>query len=234
MKKTILLISLVLTQLSFTQTNRQNIRGSVIDKLSHTSLIGANVQIMNSVHKQGTIADVNGNYLLAGVAPGRYEIKISYLGYKNVLVPNVVVSSGKETIVDVSMEEDLKVLNEVIISGNKKDKTINDLAAISTRQFTTEEVNRYAGGRSDPARLAANFAGVSAPEDSRNDIVIRGNSPVGVLWRINGMNLHIQLQKGEEVHHAFEAIFKALAKALDQAVKIDPRVKGVLSTKGML
>ena len=189
MKKTILLISLVLTQLSFTQTNRQNIRGSVIDKLSHTSLIGANVQIMNSVHKQGTIADVNGNYLLAGVAPGRYEIKISYMGYKNVLVPNVVVSSGKETIVDVSMEEDLKVLSEVVVSGNQKDKTINDLAAISTRQFTTEEVNRYAGGRSDPARLAANFAGVSAPDDSRNDIVIRGNSPAGVLWRINGMNV---------------------------------------------
>ncbi len=50
----------------------------------------------------------------------------------------------------------------------------------------------------------------------------------------SGMNLHIQLQKGEEVHHAFEAIFKALSKALDQAVKIDPRVKGVLSTKGTL
>ena len=50
----------------------------------------------------------------------------------------------------------------------------------------------------------------------------------------SGMNLHIQLQKGEEVHHAFESIFKALAKALDQAVKIDPRVKGVLSTKGTL
>jgi imidazoleglycerol-phosphate dehydratase len=50
----------------------------------------------------------------------------------------------------------------------------------------------------------------------------------------SGMNLHIQLQKGEEVHHVFEAIFKALAKALDQAVKIDLRVKGVLSTKGSL
>jgi hypothetical protein len=189
MKKTILLISLLLAQLTFTQNNRQNIRGSVIDKLSRTSLIGANVQIMNSVHNQGTIADVNGNYLLAGIAPGRYEIKISYLGYKNVLVPNIVVSSGKETIVDVSMEEDLKVLNEVVVSGNQKDKTINDLAAISTLQFTTEEVNRYAGGRSDPARLAANFAGFSVPDDSRNDIVIRGNSPVGVLWRINGMNV---------------------------------------------
>ena len=52
-----------------------------------------------------------------------------------------------------------------------------------------EEVNRYAGGRSDPARLAANFAGVINPDDSRNDIVIRGNSPTGVLWKIDGIHL---------------------------------------------
>ncbi|MCK4981715.1 MAG: imidazoleglycerol-phosphate dehydratase HisB [Victivallaceae bacterium] len=50
----------------------------------------------------------------------------------------------------------------------------------------------------------------------------------------SGVNLHIDLQKGEEVHHAFEAIFKAFAKALDQAVTIDGRVQGVLSTKGSL
>ncbi|MCZ8284120.1 MAG: TonB-dependent receptor, partial [Bacteroidia bacterium] len=55
--------------------------------------------------------------------------------------------------------------------------------------FSMEEVNRYAGGRSDPSRLAANFAGVSSPDDSRNDIVIRGNSPTGVLWRIEGLNI---------------------------------------------
>ena len=58
----------------------------------------------------------------------------------------------------------------------------------SARTFSMEEVNRYAGGRSDPARLAANFAGVINPDDSRNDIVIRGNSPTGVLWKIDGMN----------------------------------------------
>ncbi len=189
MKKNILLISIFLAQITFTQNNRQNIRGTVIDKLSHTSLIGANVQILHSADNKGTIADVNGNYFLAGISPGRYEIKISYVGYKNVTISNVVVTSGKETIADAAMEEDLKALDEVVISADAKDRTVNDLAAISTRGFTMEEVNRYAGGRSDPARLAANFAGVSAPDDSRNDIVIRGNSPVGVLWRINGMNV---------------------------------------------
>ena len=86
------------------------------------------------------------------------------------------------------MEEDIKSLNEVVITANSKDKTINSLSTISARTFSMEEVNRFAGGRSDPARLAANFAGVSATDDSRNDIVIRGNSPAGVLWRIDGMD----------------------------------------------
>ena len=49
-----------------------------------------------------------------------------------------------------------------------------------------------------------------------------------------GMNLHIQLMKGEEVHHVFEAVFKAFAKSLDQATTYDERITGVLSTKGIL
>ena len=49
-----------------------------------------------------------------------------------------------------------------------------------------------------------------------------------------GMNLHVRKMAGEEVHHVAEAVFKAFAKALDQAVTHDPRVKGVLSTKGSL
>ena len=49
-----------------------------------------------------------------------------------------------------------------------------------------------------------------------------------------GLNMHIRLLAGEETHHALEAIFKAFAKALDQATTFDPRVQGVLSTKGCL
>ncbi len=49
-----------------------------------------------------------------------------------------------------------------------------------------------------------------------------------------GMNLHIKMLAGEEVHHVFEAIFKGFAKALDQAVSFDSRIDGVLSTKGCL
>jgi len=171
------------------QNNLQNIRGTVVDKLSQSALFGASIQIINVSENKGTTTDENGQYTLPDLAPDRYEIRVSYLGYKDVIVPNVVVTSGKEVILDIAMEEDLKILDEVVVKAYSKNKTINDLATISARTFSIEEVNRYAGGRGDPARLAANFAGVSAPDDSRNDIVIRGNSPVGVLWRIDGMNV---------------------------------------------
>jgi imidazoleglycerol-phosphate dehydratase len=49
-----------------------------------------------------------------------------------------------------------------------------------------------------------------------------------------GLNLHIRLLAGNEAHHCLEAIFKGFAKALDQATTYDPRIEGVLSTKGSL
>jgi hypothetical protein len=189
MKKYILIISLFITQITFAQNNKQKIRGVITDKLSQTTLPGAAVQIINRADNKGTTSDENGNYTLSDLSPDRYELKISYLGYKAVQLSNIVVTSGKETILDIEMEEKVTDLNEVVVRANNKERTINNLIPVSARTFSTEEVNRYAGGRSDPARLAANFAGVSAPDDSRNDIVIRGNSPVGVLWRINGMNV---------------------------------------------
>ena len=189
MKNYLLLTFLFLFQLSFAQNNKQNVRGVVTDKLSQTTLPGVAVEIKNETEKKAGSTDINGNFVLTDISPDRYEIKVSFIGYKDVVIPNVVVTSGKEIVLDIAMVENITTLNEVIVTSSSKDKTINDLTSNSARTFSMEEVNRYSGGRSDVARLAANFAGVSAPDDSRNDIVIRGNSPVGVLWRINGMNV---------------------------------------------
>lgn len=57
------------------------------------------------------------------------------------------------------------------------------------------------------------------------------------LWKLAleaRMNLHVILHYGQNTHHMIEAIFKALGRALDEATSIDPRVKGVPSTKGVL
>jgi len=185
--KRFLLMLISLPSLLFAQNNTQNIRGVVTDKLSQTPLTGVIVQIA-SIQKSSS-SDANGNFTLSNIPPDRYDISATFLGYKTITIPNVVVTSGKEVIIDIAMEESYKQIGEVLVKANNKEGTVNKLATVSARTFSMEEVNRYAGGRSDPARLAANFAGVSAPDDSRNDIVIRGNSPVGVLWRIDGMNV---------------------------------------------
>lgn len=185
--KRFLLMLIPLPSLLFAQNNTQNIRGVVTDKLSQTPLTGVVVQIA-SIQKSSS-SDANGNFTLSNIPPDRYDISATFLGYKTITIPNVVVTSGKEVIIDIAMEESYKQIGEVLVKANNKEGTVNKLATVSARTFSMEEVNRYAGGRSDPARLAANFAGVSAPDDSRNDIVIRGNSPVGVLWRIDGMNV---------------------------------------------
>jgi hypothetical protein len=193
MKKILLFtIAFIQMQLAQAQDNLQNIRGTVMDKQSQSNLENVIVAVMLADSQLTTNSATNGSFVLKNIAPGRYDIRASKTGYKEVIISNIMVTSGKETIVDIAMEEKFKRnLNEIIIAaktGNKQ-KTINDLATISARTFSTEEVNRYAGSRSDPARMAANFAGVSSPNDSRNDIVVRGNSPTGVLWRIEGMNV---------------------------------------------
>ena len=176
-----------LTTISFAQNNKQNIRGMVMDKLAQSPIYGATIQIIKN--QKTAISDTNGTYTFSELNPGRYDVKVTFNGYKEALIANVMLTSGKETILDISLEEDYKSLKEVIVKSSNKASSINKMATVSTRTFSMEEVNRYAGGRSDPARLAANFAGVSTPDDSRNDIVIRGNSPTGVLWKIDGMNV---------------------------------------------
>lgn len=164
------------------------IKGTIIDQQSEIPLIGATVQLLNVEEALGTTTDVDGYFILENVPLGRNVVQISYLGYETMTLPNVEVSSGKDVILDVSVQEAIEQLNEIVITAETiKDQAQNEMASISARQFSVEEVNRFSGGRSDVARLASNFAGVSAPDDSRNDIVIRGNSPTGVLWRIEGI-----------------------------------------------
>ena len=187
MKKLIITLTICLfSLLSFAQTG--SIKGTIIDQQSEMPIIGATVELLNQSEMIGAISDLDGYFRLEGVPIGRNVIKVSYLGYEPTTLPNIDVTAGKDVLVNIALRESINDLKEVVITAKTiKDQAQNELATISARQFSVEEVNRYSGGRSDVARLAANFAGVSAPDDSRNDIVIRGNSPTGVLWRIEGI-----------------------------------------------
>ena len=164
------------------------IKGQILDQQSEMSLIGASVSLTINDQNIGSATDFDGYFTMSDIPVGRHTIFINYLGYEPLTIPNVEVTTGKDVILNIQMQEQINKLDEVVIKAEAiKDKAQNEMATISARQFGLEEVSRYAGGRSDIGRLAANFAGVSAPDDSRNDIVVRGNSPTGLLWQLEGI-----------------------------------------------
>lgn len=166
------------------------IRGNVIDQLTRHTLPGANVTVLDVTPLVGTTTDLNGSFRLEGIPAGRVSLKISYISYKDFVISNLVLNSGKELVLSVEMTESVVVAAEVeIVATADKSSSVNSMTSVSARGFTIEESQRYAGSRNDVARMATNFAGVSGASDARNDIVIRGNSPLGLLWRLEGVDI---------------------------------------------
>ena len=166
----------------------QTVKGRVIDQQSKIELIGANVLIEGTL--TGAATDVDGYFRIPNVPLGRHTIKVSYLGYKPLVIPEVLVSSAKEVVLTIELEEEFIAGNEIVVtSGIEKGTAQNPLSTVSARAFTVEETQRYAGGFDDPARLASSFAGVTYGNAQDNAIIIRGNAPSGLLWRLEGIEI---------------------------------------------
>ncbi len=172
------------------QQRTQTIRGRMVDTQSEFPLTGVNVIVLETDPLIGTASDLEGYFKLTDVPIGRQTLQVTFLGYGERTIPNVMVTTGREVVLNLALEEKVFTTDEVVITADaEKTATNNELTTVSARSFNLEETGRYAGSRNDPARMAANFAGVAANNDDRNDIVIRGNSPSGLLWRLEGINI---------------------------------------------
>ncbi len=182
----ITLISIPLIAQDLTQT----IKGTVLDKQGEYPLFGVNVLLLGSDEFVGTTTDLDGNFKLENVPIGRQALKLTYIGYQEAVLSNILVNSAKEVVLNITMEESVSELSEVVVSAKKdKHKSVNELASVSARTISIEEMSRFSGSTQDPARMAQSYAGVSGASDDRNDIIVRGNSPTGVLWRMEGIDI---------------------------------------------
>ncbi len=174
----------------FSQSLTQTIRGSVIDKISKSPLPGATVLILNSNPLMGSTTDPDGNFKLNKVSVGSHTLKVSFIGYKDITLPNVIVNSGKEVVLTIPIQEDIVQMDEIVIRPDvEKNKPLNDMATVSARTFSVEETRKYAAAVNDPARMVASYAGVVQTSDGNNTISIRGNSPYGLIWRMEGVDI---------------------------------------------
>lgn len=195
MKRLITFIILLLSALKLSaQTDelKQTIIGTVTDQQSGNFLRGATVSLLGKSGNAeiSSTTDSLGSFKLKNVPIGRQNIRVSLVGYITGYQQNIEVTSSKEVVLEIHLSENVKSLNEVVIRSDKrKDQPLNATAVVSARQLSIDEAVRYSGTRNDPSRMAQNFAGVSGSNDGRNDIVIRGNSPSGLLWRMDGIDI---------------------------------------------
>ena len=181
-----LLLTAYAQKISLTQT----ITGIVIDEQSGNVLTGVTVTVDNITPGNTVVSDAKGSFKLTNIPIGRQNLKITAMGYEDAYLPNIELTSSREVVLEIHLKEKIKKLDEVrVTSGKSKIKALNEAAIVSARQLSTDEAFRYSGTRSDPSRMAQNFAGVSGTNDGRNDIIIRGNSPAGVLWRMDGIDI---------------------------------------------
>jgi hypothetical protein len=183
-------ITFLLSFPAFSQELTQVIRGKIVDAESQAPLSFATIALITTKPPLGAISDEKGNFRLENVPVGRHNLQISYMGYETKIIPELMVTSGKELVLNIGLKENITQVEELVVKAySKKDKPLNSMSTVSARTFSVEEAQRYAGGMDDPARLASAFAGVSTGELDDNGIIIRGNAPKGLLWRLEGIEI---------------------------------------------
>lgn len=168
------------------------IHGTVLDEDTKVPLIGATVYVVGSDPILGGSTDIDGRFEIQYVPIGRQDIQVQYLGYETKTIRQIDVGSGKEVILNVEMLESTTSLEEVVVKAEKDPtRPNNEMAVVSTRSFSLEQSERFAASMNDPGRMALSFAGVNLTDDITNEISIRGNSPKGLLWRLEGVEIPV-------------------------------------------
>lgn len=168
----------------------QTLKGRIVDKPTGIGLPGVIVKLKGDIsNKLVSTTDAQGFYKIKEVPLGRQTVITQLVGYKLQVLSDIIISSGKEIILDIELEESTTELNEVEVNASQDKDVVNTMESVNMKRFSLEETERYPGSRQDPARMAQNFAGVQGTNDSRNDIVVRGNSPSGLLWRLEEIDI---------------------------------------------
>lgn len=160
------------------------LRGSIRDADNGQYLTGATVFLSNV--ERGTDTDSLGRFRFSDLSPGRYTVQVSFLGYQQLVLSEILVSSGKEQVLDIELQEAPTSLTSITV---KASRTPQSGASPNLLRLTQEETLRFPATFNDPARLATAYAGLSGANDQANHLIVRGQSPLGMHWRLEGLEV---------------------------------------------
>ena len=175
----------------WTQQFNQTVRGTVVDNENKQAVAGSKITVFNtqndSVIAQG-ITNKEGLFILEKVPVGRVHIHISSSQFEPIIIEDIAISSTQELSLEVQLEPTINELSTIEIQGNSiRGEPINRMAIASTVTITPEQISKYAGSIDDPLRVVTAYPGVIAQNSGFNYISVRGNSPVGMLYRLEGV-----------------------------------------------
>ncbi len=188
------LLSCTLVLFAQSEAPTQTVKGYVLDKHAQFPLIGATVYVSNTDPLKGASTGVDGSFKIENVPIGRVDIVCEYLGYTPFFAKGIILNSAKELVLNIELIEGVNLVSDsvatVYANSKKTNKPLNEMNMISSRSFSVEEAQKYPGSIADPSRMALSFAGVQKGQDNNNDIIIRSNSPVGLGWRLEGVEIN--------------------------------------------
>ena len=185
-RKKVLFIVTLLSLLS-TQLMAENIKGIIRDKSSKEPLTGATVQIVGT--NIGVIADLDGNYNLAGLKNGTYNLEIKYVSYKTIQIRNIKVSGSTPTVLNFEMEPESQVLGDVTVVARKNLE--GEKALLQERQKATLAIENMGAkemslkGVSSVADGVKKITGVSLA--SAGQLIVRGLGDRYSTTTLNGL-----------------------------------------------
>jgi hypothetical protein len=163
-----------------------NISGQVIDRDTKQEIVGAVVEVLNtSVY---TSTDVDGNFTIETLVPRTYNLKISASYYITTYKTDIAVSGGHTVKVIVELKLASYETEEVVVSSERLFDTPQDMKT-STNSLTAEEIRRAPGAVEDVNRMVQSLPGVTTATDSRNDLIVRGGSPVENFILVEGIEV---------------------------------------------
>lgn len=186
----LLLIILLCPNRADAQNLVQSIKGRILDKSSQQPIIGAAIYIPGKESQYNALSDIDGNFEIRDIPVGRISLEAKYIGYESWLREEINLSSAATLYLDIEMVEMAYTTETVTVTAKAKgSEPLNEMTMVSARSFTVEETSRYASSVNDPGRMVLGFPGVQPSRDVRNDFIIRGNSPAGMLWRLEGIDI---------------------------------------------
>lgn len=161
------------------------LKGRVFNNINNEPIPFATIYIDEL--KKGTTSDENGVYKIDQLIPGTYTILTSFLGFKNTLSKEILISSTKPTTLNISLIEETAQLSEVELKTNPFRKKEESL--ISFQTISASEIYRNPGGNRDISKVIQVLPGVANTLSFRNDIIVRGGAPNENRFFLDGIEV---------------------------------------------